>query len=292
MWALADTTNGYVLQQQIYIGKSVEQRTTEVGLGFRVVLDLTQGYENQGCIVVTDNFYTSPILAQKLLQQGINSLGNTRGLPKELVFPQKPKPAWGSNSWRTCGRMLAVSWYDNKPVYFLSTIHKPLHAPDTPQANKEVRRRSKQGVIQVPCPTVFKDYSKYMCGIDRADQNNRYYSTGRNCKHWPPRMVFHQLETSINNAFQLYKAIPTDTQKLTSRDFRMTLATNLMMNHSTKSKAIGRPRKDPIAALRLQNVGTHMPVVGPPRVCAVWSHIYSALHWRAQEENEEQGKRP
>ena len=93
MWPMADTTNGYVLQQQIYIGKNVEQRTPEVGLGFRVVLDLTQGYENQGCIVVTDNLYTSPILAQKLLQQGINSLGNTRGLPKELVFPQKPNPA-------------------------------------------------------------------------------------------------------------------------------------------------------------------------------------------------------
>ena len=101
-----------------------EGQESEVGLGTRVVLDLTQGYENQGYIVVTDNFYTSPTLAQKLLQKGINSLGtvkgNTRGLPKELVFPQKPKPARGSCSLRTCGRMLAVSWYDNKPVYFLA----------------------------------------------------------------------------------------------------------------------------------------------------------------------------
>ena len=295
VWAMADATNGYVLQQQIYTGKNVEQRMPEVGLGTRVVLDLTKGYENQGYIVVTDNFYTSPTLAQKLLQKGINSLGtvkgNTRGLPKELVFPQKPKPVRGSSSWRTCGRLLAVSWYDNKPVYFLSTIHKPLHAPDTPQANKEVKRRSKQGVIQVPCPTVLKDYNKYMCGIDRADQNNRYYSAGRNCKRWPPRIVFHQLETSINNAFQLYKAIPTSTQKLTSREFRMTLATNLMMSYRT-SQAIGRPRKDPITAPRLQNVGDHMSVVGPPRVCAVCSHVYSPLHRRAQEENEEQGKRP
>ena len=103
-------------------GKIVEQRMPEVGLGTRVVLDLTEGYENQGYIVVTDNFYASPTLAQKLLQKGINSLGtvkgNTRGLPKELVFPQKPKAVQGSSSWRTCGRLLAVSWYDNKPVYF------------------------------------------------------------------------------------------------------------------------------------------------------------------------------
>ena len=70
-----------------------------------------------------------------------------------VMFAQKPKPARESSSWRTCGRMLAVSWYDNKPVYFFSTVRKPLHAPDTQQANKEVKRRSKQGVVQVPCPT-------------------------------------------------------------------------------------------------------------------------------------------
>ena len=155
-----------------------EDKEAEVCLGTRVVLDLTHGYENQGYIVVTDNFYTSPTRAQKLLQKGIGSLGtvkgNTRGLLKELVFPQKPKPARGSSSWRTCGKMLAVSLYDNKPAYFLGAlIHKPLHAPDTPQANKEIRRRSKQGVVQVPCPTVLKDYNEYMCGIDRADQNSQ-----------------------------------------------------------------------------------------------------------------------
>ena len=221
-----------------------EDKEAEVGLGTRVVLDLTHGYENQGYIVVTDNFYTSPTRAQKLLQKGINSLGtvkgNTRGLLKELVFPQKPKPARGSSSWRTCGKMLAVSLYDNKPAYFLGAlIHKPLHAPDTPQANKEIRRRSKQGVVQVPCPTVLKDYNEYMCGIDRADQNNRYYSAERNCKHWPAQTVFHQLEISINNAFQLYKAIPTDTQKLSLRDLLMTPATNLMMSYKTKTQAIG-----------------------------------------------------
>ena len=231
-------------------GKNVEQRMPEVGLGARVVLDLTQRY-----VVVIDNFYTSPTLAQKLLQKEINSLGtvkgNTRGLPKELVFPQKAKPAGESSCWRTCGRMLAVSWYDNKPVYFFSTIFKPLHAPDTQQANKEVKRRSKQGVLQVPCPTVLKGYNKYMCGFDQADHNNRYYSAGRNCKHLPPRIVFHQLETSINNAFQLYKTIPSDKQNLIARDFRMTLATNLMMSYRTKTLAISRPRKDPITALRL-----------------------------------------
>ena len=132
VWAMADATNGYILQQQIYTGKNTKLRTPEVALGTRHVLYLTQGYENQGYIIMTDNVYISPTLAQKILQKGINSLGtvkaNTRGIPKELVFPQKPKPVRQSSSWRTCGGLLALSWYDNKPVYFLSTIHNPLHA--------------------------------------------------------------------------------------------------------------------------------------------------------------------
>ncbi|KAL9966654.1 hypothetical protein ACROYT_G024765 [Oculina patagonica] len=87
-----------------------------------------------------------------------------------------------------------------------------------------------------------------MCGIDWADQNNRYYSSSRNCKCWPPWM-----DTSINNAFQLYKAIPTNTQKLMTREFRMTLATSLMMSHRT-SQAIRQPKKEPITVLQRQYV--------------------------------------
>lgn len=94
---MADGSNGYILRQQIYAGKNVEQGTPEVGLGARVVLDLTADYQHKNYILVTDNFYASPILAQKLLARGIDCLGtvraNIRHFPKDLIFPQKPKPA-------------------------------------------------------------------------------------------------------------------------------------------------------------------------------------------------------
>lgn len=61
------------------------------------------------------------------------------------------------------------------------------------------------------------------------------------------------MDTSINNAFQLYKAIPTNTQKLMTREFRMTLATSLMMSHRT-SQAIRQPKKEPITVLQRQYV--------------------------------------
>ena len=67
---------------------------------------------------------------------------------------------------------------------------------------------------------------------------------GRLGKHWPPQLVFHHLKTSINNAFQLYKAIPADTQKLTSGDFGMTLATNLMIDWLQYNESSHRPTKE------------------------------------------------
>ena len=39
---MADATNGYVLQQQIYTGRNVEQRMPEAGLGTRVVQTLSK----------------------------------------------------------------------------------------------------------------------------------------------------------------------------------------------------------------------------------------------------------
>ncbi|PFX33020.1 hypothetical protein AWC38_SpisGene2141 [Stylophora pistillata] len=105
---------GYILRQQICSEKKFEQETPEVGLGARVVLDLTAGYQDKNYILVTDNFYTSPILAHKLLARGIDCLGtvkaNNKHFPKDLIFPQKPKPARGSGSWRSCQKILAVSW--------------------------------------------------------------------------------------------------------------------------------------------------------------------------------------
>ena len=119
VWAMPDGNNGYILRQQIYTGKNVEQGTPEVGLGARVVLDLTAGYQDKNYILVTDSFYTSPILVQKLLARGIDCLGtvkaNNKHFPKDLFFPQKPKPACGSGSCAVCSARLSHQYKNERP---------------------------------------------------------------------------------------------------------------------------------------------------------------------------------
>lgn len=112
-------------------------------------------------------------------------------------------------------------------------------------------------------------YAQNMCGIDYADQNNRYYRVGRKCKCWPPT-VFYQWETSINNAFVVYKATQV-SKRLTSKEFRMTLAIHLMSRYIAHNNIpVGR-RINANLEPRLQNVSPHFPVIGPLGVCVVCS---------------------
>ena len=90
--------------------------------------------------------------------------------------------------------------------------------------------------------------------------------------------MFHQLETSINNAFLIYKATQVD-KGLTSKEFRMTLATHLMSGYVAKDNIpLRRRRANANLEPRLQSVGLHIPVIGPSWVCAVCSARLSHQH--------------
>lgn len=78
--------------------------------------------------------------------------------------------------------------------------------------------------------------------------------------------MFHQLETSINKAFVIYKVTQAG-KRLTSNEFRMTLATHLMFGYIANNNIPGaRRRVDANLEPRLQNVGPHIPVIGSSRV--------------------------
>ena len=53
MWVVADSSNGYFLDVDVYVGRPSDGVTTEHGLGERVVLQLTEQYSHKitGCSV-------------------------------------------------------------------------------------------------------------------------------------------------------------------------------------------------------------------------------------------------
>ena len=68
VWVLADSETKYIFRQQIYIAKNPGERA-EVGSAMRVIKNLCEGLDSKGHHLYTDNFHTSVVLYQFLLEQ-------------------------------------------------------------------------------------------------------------------------------------------------------------------------------------------------------------------------------
>lgn len=73
---------GYVFQFQVYTGK--EEDVTEVGLGGRVVKNLSDSLKNMNVHLTFDDFFTSSTLLEDLHKHGIYATGTIRSNRKDL----------------------------------------------------------------------------------------------------------------------------------------------------------------------------------------------------------------
>jgi hypothetical protein len=80
IWILADSTTSYCKNLQVYLGKKDGKPEREQGK--RVVLDLVS-ILGPGYRVTTDNFFTSLVLAEELIERNLDSCGT---LQKNKIF--------------------------------------------------------------------------------------------------------------------------------------------------------------------------------------------------------------
>ena len=73
---VAESTTGYFLDLQVYVGKETE--ATEHGLGERVVLQLTEQFRGKNHQVFCDNFFSSPRLFRELHEHRLYACGTVR----------------------------------------------------------------------------------------------------------------------------------------------------------------------------------------------------------------------
>ena len=268
--------SGYISRLQIYTGKDRENEEGEFGQGMRVVNDLIQPYENKGYHLYLDNFYTSPDLFKSLYEREVYACGTLRwgrrGFPKDIEINKSNsrRRDRGFSDWTMCGPILAQVWVDNKPVYFLSTIHRPEHDPDTKEDCKSVKRRGGNGGVDVPCPPLLHQYNTGMGGVDFNDRQRKYYNLGRRSYRWYRRIFFYLLEVTIHNSYILSKKVNKKCEPL---DFRLNLVTQLI-GDTRADRNVGRPRS--IDVPRLDKVGIHLPMIlESSLVCKVCSRVSS-----------------
>jgi len=126
-WVLADSSNAYVVDFNIYSGKAAGREISAHGLGYDVVRKLMGDYKNQGYHLFVDNFYTSMTLAKHLFQQRTLFTGTILENRKDFPASLKNGKQWAKGKprrtmhWERDPPVLAMQWVDNKVVSIIST---------------------------------------------------------------------------------------------------------------------------------------------------------------------------
>ncbi|KAJ8933042.1 hypothetical protein NQ314_014282 [Rhamnusium bicolor] len=161
------TTDGYVLNLQIYSGKSKEGK----GLSKleTLVTSLMEPYLDRGHHIFMDNFYNSVGLSKKLLKSKTHTTGTLRSDRRnntKAVTTLKLKK--GEHKWQRCGKVYVSKWKDIRDVLCITTKYHPKLIP--------VKNRFGQEKIK---PEEISKYNDSMSGVDRNDQMVSYYSSPR-----------------------------------------------------------------------------------------------------------------
>ena len=262
-FCLCDPVSGYFKEFLLYTGKqTVEEKH---GLCTDVVLHLIQKsqLEKTNCILVADNYYTSPLLAGLLAAKGVGFIGTCqltrRHVPsQQLRFSERPGAIVRGTHKALVATLTNVSeslpelpvyclsWCDTRIANFLATAAGL--APTT------VTRRRRNGTeVEVPAPMIVKTYTKTMGGVDRADQNKSRFSVSATVRtrKWWFRIFSGLLDMAITNAWQLYRFSVNRDQRLNHQQFILEVCDGLLACQNERSPIAENLRSDIAGSHRL-----------------------------------------
>ena len=208
LWVLADSSNGYTVDFDVYIGKAAGQTVSANGLGFDVVVKLMEHFLNQGYHLFVDNFYTSVTLFKHLFTVGVPATGTIMETRRDFPPILKNGKAWakkekrGSMRWHRDPPCLALQWVDNKVVSMLTTID---NANDQVQVSRKSKTAGVWSTKVVPQPKTISNYNKYINAVDRSDQILATNNVLRKCMRWWKTLFFHLIDIAVVNSFILFK---------------------------------------------------------------------------------------
>lgn len=194
----------YTLAFKVYFGKDDTDyypALPALGKTEKLVLYLTEGYNNKWYNIFLDRLYSSPQLFDELYQREIGACGTAmkgrKYMPKALI-EKKMKKLSGEVAAVRNGPILALKYSDKKPVYILSTTddHAVTGVPS---------RRKGQGIVMVDKPNAIIRYNKNMGGVDKTDQIINSYKSARKTMKWTKKLVLYLLQHATLNAHFAYK---------------------------------------------------------------------------------------
>lgn len=154
-----------------------------------------------------DNFYTDPDLFNDLFAIGVYACGtirnNRRGFPDAIKIPKRDerRTERGTYAWRQNAELLAMSWFDKRPVYFISTIHMPYSDMESKALLNVVRHQPDGTEIRVPCPPAVVDYQVHMRAVDHGDQMMSLINAAHKSRKAWKKLFCYGLEVAKFNSY-------------------------------------------------------------------------------------------
>ncbi|XP_066965649.1 piggyBac transposable element-derived protein 4-like [Macrobrachium rosenbergii] len=278
LFVLCDCETGIVLDIIVYTGTDVDipKEDQGSGLGFSgaVVKKMMAPYMGHGHILYTDNWYSSPTLAQFLHDNATGTCGTVREsrkyMPKFNVpstsyanpsdsdtpdedetktartshkAKKRRKPKAKTIQREATNKILAVKWIDRKPVTLLSTVHKG----DMVDTGK-VHYRTKKKICK---PDVVADYNENMRLVDKSDCQLSGTECMRKSFKWYHKIVLHLIDIIMLNSYNIWLMKTSDPtcKKLKFREFIYNVSYQLLEDYGTVTNSrLGRRGHPPVEA--------------------------------------------
>lgn len=235
LFMLCDCQTGYVLDFVVYSGKEGDiVHDKDIGFGGAVVKTMMDRYFGKNHILYTDNYYTSPVLAEFLHANKTQCVGTVRKTRRHVPkFPTKTKKKDIFKKKR--GPVLAIHWHDQRKVNMLTTIHEG-RMVDTGKIDHRTRDR-------VLKPDVVVDYNLNMRLVDKSDMQVGFIDCLRTSCRWYKKFLLHMMDVSVLNAYNLYKVLnPTAPRTYKNlRRFHKQLVLNLLERYGTLTRVQSQP---------------------------------------------------
>lgn len=192
------TPEGYTWNLEVHVGTS--DKIADLNATESRVVKLCNEMLGIGCIIYTDNYYTSVTLAEYLLVKKTYICGTVRAGRKYLcqeVVKAKLKVGEMKAAENRQGVKL-YKWKDKRDVLTLSTV--PEQGNDLVPSGKKNRKGE-----EIVKPESVIEYNKAKKGVDVADQLNSYYSPLRKSRKWYKKLALEVIAgISVTNAQILY----------------------------------------------------------------------------------------
>lgn len=215
----------------------------QVGKPGEVVLRFLEG-QPSGSYFFFDNYFSCPELFVELNKRNMYATATIRS------NRMRNCPLRNEKSLKKDGRgtvdyvvsesdgILQCAWYDNRQVTLISNVHgvQPMQ--------KVKRYDKKQGeFLHVDCPYLVTEYNACMGGVDRVDMLLALYRVHMKSRKWYKRVLFHLIDLAVVNAWYLYRAVDTGTEKAIDLvNFKLDIALAMIQkNRSVSASRVPAP---------------------------------------------------